>query len=141
MVLKGIIRYCTGTAGFILLALLFSCEELVIVDCTECLTDEPMKATLQIKIDDNQNGVKVNIYEGDLEDDVLFRSITTFSKTIFQEVPLNKSYTISAEYFQANKTYVVVDSVRPRVKYTEDQCNSPCYYIYDNTVKLFLKHL
>ncbi|MCU0457305.1 MAG: hypothetical protein MUE74_13490 [Bacteroidales bacterium] len=141
MVLRGFIRFCSGTAGFILLVLLFSCEELVIVDCTECLTDEPLKATLQIRMEDNQQGVKINIYEGDLEDDVLFRSITTYSRAIFQDVPLNKSYTISAEYVKGDKTYVVVDSVRPRVKYTEAQCDIPCYYIYDNIIEMFLKNL
>lgn len=141
MVLKCIIRLCSRTAGFILLVFLFSCEELLIVDCTECLTGEPLKATLQIRIEENQQGVKINIYEGDLEDNVLFRSISTYSRAIFQDVPLNKSYTISAEYPKGDKTYVVVDSVRPRVKYTEDQCDIPCYYIYDNVVELFIKHL
>jgi len=55
-------------------------------------------------------------------------------------VSINKKYTITATYFFGAK-YTAVNSVTPRVRYSKDQCDDPCYYVYDKTVNLKLKYL
>jgi hypothetical protein len=140
MVLGNFIRVVLGAAVFILMSVLFSCEEIFFVDCTECELKEPSEANLQINLDQNAEGAWVTIYEGNPEDSIIYMKFTSYSKVSFQNVPLNKSYTLTAEYPVHGKKYVVVNSVIPRVKYEEKKCNDPCYYIHDDIVDLHLKY-
>ncbi len=140
MVLGNFIKIILGTTVFILMSVLFSCEEIVFVDCTECEVSEPTEAYLQIRLDENAEGVRVKIYVGNPEDGILFLKFTTYTEILFQKVPLNKSYTLTAEYPKSGKTYIAVNSVMPRVKYVLDKCNDPCYYIYQDIVDLHLNY-
>ena len=84
--------------------------------------------------------ITVNIYEGYLEDSVLFESFSTLSSTTTNlDVPVNKLYTITATYSREAK-YIVINSVTPRVLYDEASCDEPCYYVYDRKVDLRLKY-
>lgn len=121
----------------------FSCEdsEIVIVNCNECTKDEPQKATVNIKISPEYTGVQVNIYEGNLEDSIVYSSFKWSAGSTTCSVTINKKYTFTAKYHTSDgKDYIVVDSTTPKVKYTPDQCTDPCYYIYDNVVNLKLKY-
>ena len=141
MVLEKSIRTFLVTTVFIVISVLFSCEEITIIDCTECVTIEPSVALLEIKLEENQQGARITIYQGNLEDNMIFRQFNSFSKVVYQEVPLNKSYTIKADYARDNIMLTAVNVVQPRVKYVEDKCTEPCYYTYDLKVNLQLKYL
>lgn len=128
---------------FIIIALCFSCEEMpFIIECEECQTEEPIEATITISLseDSNNTSTEVIVYEGLLEDNIIYTII--YSMTDFTEVvvPLNKRYTIIAYYSQGHN-YRAVDSVVPRVRFDDQQCENPCYYVYDNTANLRLKRL
>jgi hypothetical protein len=121
----------------------FSCEEQpFFVKCDECTTEEPLKAQLKMKLDKSAYGVStvINVYSGNLEDGVLYGTISTTSDETSMTVTLNKKYTVTATYNIDGITYIAVDSATPRVTYNKDQCNDPCYYIYDNDVNLRLKY-
>jgi hypothetical protein len=121
----------------------FSCEEQpFFVKCDECTIEEPLKAQLKMKLDKSVNGVStiINVYSGNLEDDVLYGTISTTSDETSMTVTLNKKYTVTATYNIDGISYIAVDSATPRVSYNKDQCNDPCYYIYDNDVNLRLKY-
>ena len=132
----GIIR---RTLVFITLVLFFSCEKPVagIIDCSECTSDEPVTAILHIRLDAQLT--TVNIYEGNLEDSILYESITGPYGDITRIVPINKKYTLTAIYYLSAK-YIVVNSVTPHVLYDEESCDEPCYYVYDRVVDLRLKY-
>jgi hypothetical protein len=121
---------------------LFSCEESgIITKCPDCTTEEPTTATLEVKLDLSfySQTVKVEVYEGNIEDSVLFRTVYVVrSKTEF-EVPLNKKYTLTAKYYIPGDYYVAIDSATPKVKYDKDQCDDPCYFVYDRIIDLRLK--
>lgn len=127
----------------ITIALCFSCEEEpLIVDCGECESKEPIEATITIRLFDNpgNTSTEIIVYEGYIEDKIVYTvisSITTFAEVV---VPVNKRYTIAAHYPMGN-TYIAVDSVLPRVKFDDQQCENPCYYVYDNKADLRLKKL
>jgi hypothetical protein len=140
MVLEKSIRTILGTSVFFLISVLFSCEEIIFVDCTECISEEPNEALLEIKIEENQQGARITIYQGNLEGNIILRQFNTYSKVAYQEVPLNKSYTLTAEYARGEIIHVAVNSVQPRVKYEEEKCSEPCYYTYDIKVDLRLKY-
>jgi hypothetical protein len=139
MVLGNYIRIFSGALLFVGIALLFSCEELIIINCSECFADEPDETYIEIKLDVIASGVYVKIYTGNLEDNIKFASYKTYSKNSFYKVPLNKSYTVTAEYIISGVSYIAVNKVKPRVTFSEEQCTDPCYYIYDKSVNLKLK--
>jgi hypothetical protein len=108
---------------FVFLAFCFSCEKpgLMVVDCNECHEQEPSSTNIVIKLDQSIfNNTEVKVYEGYLEDNILYKSSTTNNTETSVLVHLNKLYTITAAYKQQNgDVYIVVDSVFPRVKYED----------------------
>ena len=128
---------------FFILVFSFSCEEQgLIVKCPDCTIDEPVDTQLDIKLDPRYQGTQIvlNIYEGNIEDSILYRTYTTGSPTTSITVTLNKKYTVTSTYFSAGTKYVAVDSATPRVKYEKDQCDDPCYFVYDRKIDLRLKY-
>jgi hypothetical protein len=112
------------------------------VDCNECSEQEPLTTNITIQLDQGIfNMTEVKVYEGYLEDNILYNTSTTSKSEITVLVHLNKMYTITASYKQLNDdVYIVVDSVYPRVKYDENQCDNPCYFVYDNKVNMRVKY-
>ena len=127
---------------FFVTVVLFSCEDTGhFVKCSECTTTEPVKAELEIKVDINNSGAAtlIDVYEGNLEDGVLYDSFSTTDPTSSISVTMNKKYTVTARYNLTGDIYIAVDSATPRVKYTKDQCENPCYFVYDKVLDLRLK--
>ena len=139
---------------FIAFTLLFSCEsdegalkDITFINCDECTADEPLRAEISIKLSDPNkfgsadNIVLIDVYEGNLEDEVLFESIQTSSGGTSITLPVNKKYTVTANYYINNITYIAVNSITTRVKYTESSCDEPCYYTVPKSVNLKLKYI
>jgi hypothetical protein len=143
MVLKKYIRPVSATLIFLAMVMLFSCEDITLVlDCSKCNTDEPSDAEIAIKVSSSYNEVLINIYEGNLDDSILYKTITAYGSSASCTLPLNKTFAFSARYFTSyGDIYYVINSITPHVKYVEDQCDEPCYFIYNNTVNLKLKYL
>jgi len=102
----------------------------------------PRTTELLIKVTDIEMPVLISIYEGELEDSVLYDSVIVYNNVneYTSQVPVNKIYTITARYEIDDDTYTAVDSATPKVRYTEDQCEEACYYVYDREVDLRLKY-
>jgi hypothetical protein len=130
---------------FLLLVFFFSCEEQgLITKCNECLDYDPLSTELELKLDYNYKTGEtlVNIYEGNLEDGILYKSRIVVGKKAMIPVIINRKYTITATYniVDAQGRYcIVVDTANPRVKYDETQCDYPCYFVYDRVVDLTMK--
>lgn len=144
MVLKNILRKYRLPAIILLIAFFFSCEEtpLSFGFCSTCQSEEPQEAILEIKLKWTYSPFStiIKIYEGNLEDSVLFATWTTTEIRATRKVPLNKTYTVTATNSVNGSIYVAVNSVLPRARYDETTCETPCYYIIDNTVNLRLKY-
>ena len=128
---------------FILLVFCFSCEKigLYLVNCPDCTADEPTNAELDIRLDLNEFALTdINIYEGLLEDSILYASFRSGTISTTYQVPLNKKFTVTAKYHIGGNIYIAVDSAFPRVKYDKVSCQDPCYYIYDKALNLGLKY-
>lgn len=100
----------------------------------------PLEAILKISLTNTVASVLVTVYEGELEDSVFYKSSVTDGADYNFVVILNKKYTVTAEYQINGNTYIAVDTATPRVKYTEDQCEDPCYFVYDRKINLRLKY-
>lgn len=137
---------------YLAFSLLFSCEneellrDISFIDCNKCTADEPFTAEIRIKLSDPyrfgsaDEMILIDIFEGNLEDDVIFSSYQTSSNETSISLPINKKYTIRAAYYIDNETYFAVNSVTPRVKYNESSCDEPCYYTTPGSLNLRLKH-
>lgn len=127
----------------IILAILISCEDQgIIIKCPDCLQDEPHNTDLNIKLDAQFFGQStlITVYEGNLEDSVIYTTLTTGYADATVNVSLNKKYTLTATYYKSDNYYVTVDSATPRVRYDKTQCDDPCYFVYDKNIDLRLKY-
>jgi hypothetical protein len=129
--------------AFFIITILFSCENVAIIDCQKCVTPEPVEADLAIKLSYNYQNASlsdVSVYEGDLEDNILLLTAVAYDSEFVVKVPINKKYTVTVTYQLQKGKYIAVDSALPRVKFDKDQCDEPCYYVYDNNINLRLKY-
>lgn len=126
---------------FMFIVAAFSCEEQGwIADCGDCIPFEPASDYLLIKFTINNPVATINVYEGELEDGVLLKSVNPPNDTYRIDVRLNKLYTVTAIYEINGNIYTAVDSAIPRTKFTETQCQDPCYYVYDRELDLRIKY-
>lgn len=145
-ILKIILAFLIFTVGF-------SCENkelaltnIAFINCSECSIEEPLNATVKLKlVDPFKFGeaspvIQIDIYEGNIDDEVLFKSIQTTSTETSINLPVNKKYSFAAIYFIQGNTYVVVNSATPGIKYTDSMCDEPCYYTVPRSVNLVLKY-
>ncbi|MCX6325337.1 MAG: hypothetical protein NT144_01605 [Bacteroidia bacterium] len=127
---------------FLILAMCFSCEEQgLFVNCPDCTADEPVRAELEAKLETNYySDVIIQIWEGNLEDSILLGTYISNATTFSHEVTINKKYTVTATYSISGINYIAVDSAIPRVKYDKEQCDDPCFFVYDRICDLRLKY-
>lgn len=126
---------------FLAILICFSCEEQGwIVKCSDCVSTEPEKALLELKLKETGDPVHIDVYEGELEDNILYYSTETTLSGFTFEAGINKKYTATATYRINGNTYIAVDSAVPRVRYTKDQCDEACYFVYDKIMDLRLKY-
>ena len=127
---------------FILMVLFFSCEKILpnFVICSDCTANEPTNAELDIRLDVYDSLTDIRIYEGNLEDSILYATIRSGSTSTTYQVPLNKKFTLTATYNIPGKKYIAVDSAFPRVKYDKVSCQDPCYFVYDKVINLRLNY-
>jgi len=126
------------------IVILFSCEDnRYFTNCDNCTSEEPQETILSLDFDKpNENGVKVVIYLGRLEDNIVYDSLNIHGLTSYnKKVSINRTYTITATYIINDKSYTVVNSTTPLVRYTETLCQEPCYYVYDKVVNLKRKYI
>jgi len=131
---------------FLLVSLIFSfsCEDQgLIVKCPDCTENEPLKTELEIKLNLSDYGslsTLITVYEGNIEDNVIYDTFQTKDDNTRITVSLNKKYTVTATYFIPDNSYVAVDSATPKVRFEKSQCDSPCYFVYDRILDLRLKY-
>ena len=112
------------------------------VKCTDCTAEEPLKTELVIKLDIGYYGAAtpVNVYEGNLEDSILYSSTNASGEEIKIPVTINKKYTVTAKYYMPDNFYIAVDAATPKVRYDKEQCDDPCYFVYDRIINLRIKY-
>lgn len=135
----------SGTKFLLLAAFIFSfaCEDKgLFIDCAECLTSEPVKTDLDIKLElpEYNSQALITVYEGNIEDSIVYTSYKIAATQSSVQVTLNKKYTVTEAYNKDGNYYIAIDSATPRVRYEKSQCDDPCYFIYDKEINLRLKY-
>lgn len=120
-----------------------SCEKNgLLINCDDCTQAEPLYTDLIVKLDIAYFGafVQIDVYEGNLEDNVLYKTVDGSGTEFNISVTVNKKYTLLATYFRDGNYYKVVDSTIPNVRYASSRCSERCYFVYDKTVDLRMKY-
>jgi hypothetical protein len=120
-----------------------SCEKIdLLIDCADCVQEEPSDTDLIVKLDAAYYGtfVKIDVYEGNLEDNVLYKTVDGSGSEFKIPVALNKKYTLTATYYRDGNYYKVMDSTTPMVRSTSSRCSEQCYIVYNKKVDLRMKY-
>ncbi|MEI8224424.1 MAG: hypothetical protein WCG82_00685, partial [Bacteroidota bacterium] len=83
---------------FLILVICFSCEEQgIFIKCPDCTAEEPLKTDLEIKLDLTfySSATLIEVYEGNLEDNILYSSYNTLRTKTTIPVTINKKYTVT----------------------------------------------
>ncbi len=135
-------RNITKILVFLLFSIGFSCEKNgFFVKCEDCINEEPVDTRLEILLDaDVSSGAIITVYEGNIEDNIIYDTFNATGEKTSVVVFLNRKYTVSAKYLISEKYYIAVDSATHRVTFDDMKCEEPCYFIYDFDVDLKLKN-
>ena len=112
------------------------------IDCIDCFQDRPEWGPLNVTLTINNENpfVPLVIYIGNIEDNNIEWIDTSYSADYWVDVPVNKYYSITAEYKSGDKTIFAVDGDDFKLKYTENNCDFPCYYYYGGYYDVQLKN-
>jgi hypothetical protein len=133
---------------FILMALLMilcgSCNEKIYtgdVDCEECYTEEPENADLiiELTISNRYPRVPIVIYKGNVEDNQVIYVDTVDYSPVYAYVPVDRKYSVKAEYKKDDKTLFAVDGTKLSVKVVSNACEESCYVIDNEKLDARLK--
>jgi hypothetical protein len=112
------------------------------VNCNECYQYQPDWGPLNVILTINNENpyVPLVIYIGNIEDNNIEYVDTSYSSDYWVDVPVNKYYSITAEYKSGDKTIFAVDGDDFKLKYSESDCDLPCYYYYGGYYDLRLRN-
>lgn len=123
--------------GLILLSflLLNSCERLENINtpgfsCSECFQQRPewVQLNIAVTINDENPFVPITIYVGNVEDNIVDWVDTTYNTDYWVDVKPDRDYSVKAEYKDGSKTIFAIDGDNVKLKYTDTNCDEPCYY-------------
>ncbi len=126
-----------------LLLVIFSCEKGYITDCRECSTDGIGDVKLKLYIGSTSYDPasrRITVYEGAIEDSLILSRFSTHAGYIEYDALLYKDYTVTVEFVRNGKTNISIDAACPQLRYDENTCNEPCYYIYGNIIDVRLRY-
>lgn len=139
--MKSVIRFIT----ICILITVFSCQkgDLFESRCANCFTAEPTDAEVEIFLSPyaySNYKTTISIYEGYVQDSILFQRFETTSSTWTHTLSLNKTFSFVARYYKDGIFYEAINSVTPTVKYEKFLCTNKCYRVIGNKCDLRIKY-
>lgn len=135
-------KWLSGILLFFLLLMQSACEEIFFYNCADCLESEPVEGTLYINVSSGYNQFttyQITVYQGKVEDNIIITELTS-NTNVEIPVQLNKEYSVEVISTFNGVDYIAVASATPRVKFSEDYCEIPCYFIRDNKINARIKY-
>jgi hypothetical protein len=129
----------------LLVLMITSCEKdiyLSEVDCANCYTEKPTRADLDITltINDENPHVPLVVYRKEFEERIIVW-VDTVSETNYSiEVPVNRYYSVTAEYSSGTRTIFAVDGDMLETKKITGQCDETCWIIRGGIINVKLKY-
>lgn len=109
-------------------------------DYSDCNTIEPFFGNLQIKSTINQEYTVnyVTLYEGFVEENIVFKEIDVTENLISVEVPVDRRFSAKALYIKGIDTIAVIDGTFVK-KNDKQYCDSVCWSLSGLELDLRLK--
>jgi hypothetical protein len=128
----------------VLLIITWSCDEKIFtgnVNCDDCYADRPEEADLVIDltIDGNYPRVPIVIYHGDIEDNQIFAYDTANYTPYYVYVPVDRKYSVKAEYQKNDAKLYVIDATKIKVRVVKDACDGECYVVEKQSLDARIK--
>ncbi|HEX2394730.1 MAG TPA: hypothetical protein VHI78_05250 [Bacteroidales bacterium] len=128
----------------LILCTLTSCDEKIFtgnVNCDECYVEKPGNADLVIDLTINNkfSAVPVTVYYGDAEDNRIVVIDTAYTTPYYLYVPVDRKYSVKAEYRTDKEVINAVDGTNLRVLSVTDACDVTCYVIENEKMDVRLK--
>ncbi|MBN3034261.1 MAG: hypothetical protein JW861_01645 [Bacteroidales bacterium] len=125
---------CLKWATVLFVVVLWGCERdtayLPGVDCEKCYQEKPEWGPLEIRVTVSEAYpfVPVTIYKGNIENNDVEYQDTTWQDPYIIDVPVDRYYSVTAQYQKDGHILYSVDGGKFRVRKSESACDEPCYY-------------
>jgi hypothetical protein len=128
----------------LMLFLAGSCDEKILtgnVDCDECYLEAPgfYDLIIEVTVNNKYPEVPFIIYNGDAEDNDVVAVDTALYSPVYVYVPVNKKYSVRAEYKADNETIYALDGTNLKVLSVTDACDGKCYVVENDEMDARLK--
>ncbi len=129
----------------LLIPLIYSCEEKIFtegINCEECYREKPDSADLIIELtmNDNYNIIPLIVYKGEVEDNDIEYIDTAYGSPYYLYVPVNKRYSVAAEYNSGSTKIVAIDGTDLKIKHVRAACDQRCWIIEGQDMNVRLKY-
>ena len=121
-----------------------SCDEKIFtgdVNCDECYSEKPDEADLVIDLTINYKypAVLITVFYGDIESGNVVTSEYADYTPYYVYVPVNRTYSVRAEYKTGSETVYAIDGTNLRVLSVTDACTEKCFVIENEKMDARLK--
>ena len=112
------------------------------VDCSECYVPRPDEAELiiQVSTDRRNPRIPIVVYNGLLENRDTVAVDTLSRDEGYVMVPVDRYYTVSAEYLTESGTVYAIDGDELKAIKVTGQCDEVCWVIRGGILKVKLKY-
>ena len=136
-------RYLYHIVLYLVIIVLFSCDQLYYINCDDCFTEEPVNCNVELLIgvgSVQDVSFEITIYLGKVEDGIVINSFRSTHDSSFWAL-INNEYSVTAVAEIDGKVYRAINSTTPETELIKDQCESDCFKIKNNSINLRLKYL
>ena len=131
--------------ALVFLTLLCSCQEKFFtegIDCEECYQEKPDSADLiiDLTINDTYDVIPLVVYKNEVEDNNIEYIDTAYGSPYYLYVPVNKKYSVAAEYNSGDKKIVAIDGTHLKIKHVWNACDEDCWVIEGQDMNASLKY-
>jgi len=128
-----------------LMTLMYACSEKIFtagVDCEECYQEKPDSAYLVIEltINDIYDSIPLTVYKNEVENNEIEWIDTAYANPFYLLVPVNKEFSVAAEYIKSTEKIIAIDGTKIRIKHVSGECDEDCWIIEGDDLNVKLKY-
>lgn len=112
------------------------------VNCEECYREKPDSADLVIEltINDNYDFIPLTVYKNEVENNEVEWVDTAYESPFYLLVPVNKYFSVAAEYINNDGKIIAIDGTKIRIKRVSGECDEDCWIIEGDDLNVKLKY-
>jgi hypothetical protein len=127
------------------ITLMYACSEKIFttgVNCEECYQEKPDSAYLVIEltINDIYDSIPLTIYKDEVENNDIEWIDTAYANPFYLLVPVNKEFSVAAEYIKSAEKIIAIDGTKIRIKHVSGECDEDCWIIEGDDLNVKLKY-